>query len=137
MHGEGALDADAVGNAAHGERLAHARARARDDDALERLNALARSLDDLDVHAHRIAGSELGDVRAQLFLLQSLNDVHLFSSLISDVLEKAVLSQRTAYMLAYFITKNKLLQPYAQEVPDERRRMAASAFGAAENARKR
>jgi hypothetical protein len=70
VHGEGALDADAEGLLADGERLPNARALTLDDDPLEDLDTAALPLDHLKVHAHRIAGLELRYVGAQLALLE-------------------------------------------------------------------
>jgi hypothetical protein len=67
---EGSLDADAERLLADGERLAHACALALDDDALEDLDATALAFDDLEVHAHGIAGFELRQVGSQLSLLE-------------------------------------------------------------------
>src|SRR5919198_417608 len=70
VQGEDALDADAEARLAHREGLAHALPPARDADALERLEALlGLRLLDAHVHAHRVARPEVGDVRAQLRLL--------------------------------------------------------------------
>src|SRR5690606_26078316 len=62
---EGPLDADAEADLPHGEGLAHAAAGASDHDALERLDAGAVALDDLDVHLDGVAGTEVGDVVTQ------------------------------------------------------------------------
>ncbi len=70
MHGERPLDPDAERLLADGERLAHARALALDDDALEDLNAAALALDYLEVHANRVARLELRQVGSQLSLLK-------------------------------------------------------------------
>ena len=64
------LDAHAERLLAHGERLAHAGALALDDDALEDLDAPARALDDLEMHAHGVACLEPGQVGPQLALLE-------------------------------------------------------------------
>src|SRR3954447_14965533 len=58
MHRERALDADAVADLAHGERLAHAGALTPDDDALEHLHALLVAFDDADVDLQRVAWGE-------------------------------------------------------------------------------
>src|SRR5579885_2364350 len=63
---EGALDADAVGDAAYGEVGTRAGAPLADDDAFEHLRALAVALDDLRAHANRVAGTELRHVRIGL-----------------------------------------------------------------------
>src|SRR5690606_19300235 len=81
MQREQALDADAGGNLAHGERLAHAAAAAPHHDAFEDLDALAIALDDLNVHANRVAGLEIRQVGAHLLLLDGANDVHFRSLL--------------------------------------------------------
>ena len=70
MHGERPLDADAERLLAHGEGLAHARALALDDDALEDLDTAALALDHLEVHADGVARLELRQVGSQLSLLE-------------------------------------------------------------------
>ena len=75
MHRECPLDADAERLLAHGEGLAHARALALDDDALEDLDAAALSLDHLEVDANGVAGLELGQVRPQLALFEELDGI--------------------------------------------------------------
>src|SRR5439155_965863 len=55
---EGTLDADAVGDAADGERGARALSALADDGAVEDLRALLLALDDLHVHADLVAGLE-------------------------------------------------------------------------------
>jgi hypothetical protein len=72
---EGPLDADAERLLADGERLAHAGALALDDDALENLHATALTLDDLEVHAHGVAGLELRQVGSQLSLLEEFDRI--------------------------------------------------------------
>src|SRR4051812_830821 len=61
VHREGALDADAEALLAHGEGLADPVALALDDDALEDLRTATRALDDLEMHAHAVAGLEPRD----------------------------------------------------------------------------
>src|SRR6185437_16237220 len=68
VHREDALDADAVGNLAHGEGLAHTSAATSDANALEGLNALLFAFTDADVHPQGVAGTEAGDVSKPLFL---------------------------------------------------------------------
>src|SRR5690606_15653710 len=76
VHREGALDADAEADLADGERLTDAVAAAGDDDALERLDAGAGALDDLDVHLEGVAGAELGDVGPQRCCVDGVERVH-------------------------------------------------------------
>src|SRR4051794_25392486 len=73
MQRERALDTDAEGLLAHGERLPYTFALALDDDALEDLRAATRALDDLEVDPHPIAGGELRDP-AQLRALEAVDD---------------------------------------------------------------
>jgi hypothetical protein len=73
VHGERALDADAEGLLAHGEGLASPMSLTLDDDALEDLGALARALDDLEVHAQAIARLKCRDA-AQLSALETFDD---------------------------------------------------------------
>ncbi|KEP72315.1 hypothetical protein HR12_46980, partial [Microbacterium sp. SUBG005] len=56
MDGEGALHADLEADLADAEGLAHAVARAADDDALEHLDARAVAFGDVDVHLDGVAG---------------------------------------------------------------------------------
>src|SRR5690606_19186890 len=76
VHGERALDADAEADLADGERLADPAALAGDDDALERLDAGAVALDDLDVDLERVTGTELRDVAAQRCCVDAVQRVH-------------------------------------------------------------
>src|SRR5271168_1811777 len=86
MDGKDALDADAEAHPAHGERGRKQLAAPGNHDAFEGLDALFflfLALFDFgfaqaDVDAHRVARSELGDVCAQLGLLQLINSqVHV------------------------------------------------------------
>ena len=76
MQREGALHADAVRDAPHGERGAAALSAAPDDDALEQLQPLLLALDHLDVHAYGVAGREPGAVLLELSGLDQSNRVH-------------------------------------------------------------
>src|SRR5690606_19714999 len=74
---ERALDTDAVGrDPAHREVLVDAAAPSPDDDALERLNALAVTFDDLDVDPHRVTRPKVRDVIPQVLLLDTPDYVH-------------------------------------------------------------
>src|SRR6185369_1232740 len=73
---EDALDADAVGHLPDREHLPVAAAAARDDRALEDLDALLVALDDPDVNAHGIAGLELRQPLAELLRLDAIDRVH-------------------------------------------------------------
>ena len=70
VHGEDALDSDAVGDLADREALAHAATLAADHDALEHLDALFFAFTDLDVDPHRVTRAEVRDVVAQLLLFE-------------------------------------------------------------------
>jgi hypothetical protein len=70
---EDALDADVRADLADGEGAAGTRPVALDHDALEDLDALLVALDDLVVHPDRIADAKLGDIAAQLRLLDGRN----------------------------------------------------------------
>src|SRR5262249_39100640 len=70
---ERALYTDAERLLADGERLADAVALALDHDALEHLGPLARSLDDLEMDLHAVAGLEARDA-AQLCALKAVDD---------------------------------------------------------------
>src|SRR5690606_1983698 len=79
---EGPLDALARGDLAHGERGIQATVATGNDHALVRLDPLARTLDDIDVHDDGIARREVGDVLAQagdFLLFEQLDDVHFGS----------------------------------------------------------
>src|SRR5919201_625586 len=73
VHGERAIHADSEGLLADGERLAHPVALALEHDALEDLGPAPRSLDDLEVHAHPVAGREPGHP-PQLRALEAVDD---------------------------------------------------------------
>src|SRR5256714_716060 len=68
VHRENALDADAVGDLPHGERLAHAAAATRNADAFERLNALLLTFFHTDVDAQCVTGAEGRNGAEPLFL---------------------------------------------------------------------
>src|SRR5919198_3916704 len=76
VDGEDALDADAVGGLAHGERLTVAAAAATEDGALEHLDALLVALHDAHVNSHGVARLERGHVLAQLLGLDPVYWVH-------------------------------------------------------------
>src|SRR5690242_1607749 len=83
---EGALDALARGDLAHGERGIDAAVSLGDHHALVGLHALALAFHDAHVDDHRVARRKLGE-RAphalDLFLFEFFNDVHLRYSFIS------------------------------------------------------
>jgi hypothetical protein len=64
VHGEHALDADAEGLLADGERLAGPVPLALDDDPLEHLHSAASALDHLEMHLHAVARPEGGTRRS-------------------------------------------------------------------------
>src|SRR5581483_997254 len=77
VHQEGALHADAVGDPAHREGRPQAGLAAeRDDHALEHLDALTGTLDDLDVHAHGVAAAQHRYLGLLLLALEQVDDVH-------------------------------------------------------------
>src|SRR5450759_301494 len=76
VHGERALDTDAEGLLAHGERPAHAVALALDHGALDDLDAVATALDHLEVDLDVVAGLDLRHTLAQLLAFDVLDDVH-------------------------------------------------------------
>ena len=73
VHRERALHTDAEGLLADGEGLARPVALTIDHDALEHLGALARPLDDLEMHAQAITGLKGRDT-AQLSALEGFDD---------------------------------------------------------------
>ena len=68
MHGEDALDANAVRDLANGEGLADSAAALGDADTLESLESFLVTFADADVDTERVAGAERGDVAEPLFL---------------------------------------------------------------------
>src|SRR4029453_17578996 len=70
------LDPDAVRNAAQGEGGAQAFPALPDHHALEDLHALLLALDDLDVHAHGVAGREGVAVLLQYAGLDGRDGIH-------------------------------------------------------------
>src|SRR3954470_16408390 len=76
MHREGPLHANPERDLADSERLAQAAVLAADHHALEYLDALSGPLHDPHVHLDGVAGSELGDVGAQVGLLDEIGLVH-------------------------------------------------------------
>src|SRR5690625_4977114 len=84
VDGEHALHADAEGDLADTEGLAHAVALAAHDVALEDLDARAVALDDLHVDLDVVAGAEVGQVVAQRRLVDRkstrLNSSHVANS---------------------------------------------------------
>src|SRR5690606_6301023 len=79
VHGEHALHADAEGDLADAEGLAHAVALAANDVALEDLDTGAVALDDLHVHLDVVAGAEGGHVLAQRGLVELIELLHVLS----------------------------------------------------------
>ena len=78
MYREHTLNADTVGDAANRERLTDTRALTADDDALEHLDTLPGTLDDLCMNAARGTGSQIRDIRSTLLLFLGYDDVHFF-----------------------------------------------------------
>src|SRR3954464_3691941 len=76
VHRERALDADAVADLAHGERLANAGALAADHHALEELDSLLVALHDTHVHLQGVAGREGRDVVADALGIDEIGGVH-------------------------------------------------------------
>src|SRR6185369_15540447 len=83
---EDTLDADAEARLAHRDRLADPAMLARDADAFVRLETLFVAFLDAHMNAHRVAGLEVRDVRAQLILLNRVDgcDVHDSTSFVVD-----------------------------------------------------
>src|SRR6185295_17005816 len=72
---EDALDADSTRNLADGERLPHAAAAPRDDDAREHLDAFLLALANLDVDPDAVSGREGRYAALQYRLLDVQQDV--------------------------------------------------------------
>src|SRR6476661_299225 len=90
VHREGPLDADAVALLADGEGLADATTLAAQHDALEDLDALLGTLDDLDVDIDGVAGAEGRDVVAQRRLVDEVQRVHVGDTSLRSRLRAAV-----------------------------------------------
>src|SRR6187200_27566 len=83
---EGALDADAEGDLADGERAADPRTVDADHDALEDLDTRAAALDDLHVDLDGVTGAEGRDVVALVDIADLGKDVgHVCSSRVPQV----------------------------------------------------
>ena len=78
MNREQTFYTDAVGNTTNGESLTNANALTSDYAAFEYLNTLTVAFDDLCMYANFVARCKYGNVAAELFFLQSLDDVHLY-----------------------------------------------------------
>jgi len=76
VHGERALDADAERDLANREGLTIACAVTADDRALENLDTLTSTLDDLVAHLDVVSDLEGRQVVTDLLLLYGANDVH-------------------------------------------------------------
>ena len=76
MHREGALDAHAVAELAHGVRLVETATLTGDHITLEDLDALLAALDDAHVHLELVARLEVGDVVAQLVGVDEVGGLH-------------------------------------------------------------
>src|SRR3954452_11630196 len=74
---EGALDADAAADAADGDRAADASTAQAHYGSLEHLDALAVALADSGGYAHGVTRGELGQVGAQLFRADLVDDAHV------------------------------------------------------------
>ena len=72
---ERALDANAIGRAANGERFANGTVAAGDDHAFEGLQTLAGALNNLHLNADGVADCELGDVGLELGALDGTDDL--------------------------------------------------------------
>ena len=63
MNGEGTLNTNAEGNLADGEGLANACTLAANDEALEDLDTVVLTFNDLNVNVQGVTGAECGDGR--------------------------------------------------------------------------
>ena len=77
MQREDLLDADAVGDLAHGEAGVDARATLAQHGALEDLHALLLTLGDAGVNAHGLPRTDRGDVVAKLIVLHVFEKCHV------------------------------------------------------------
>jgi hypothetical protein len=76
VHHEGALHADAAGDAAHRDLPVEAAAAHAHHGPLEDLDSLTASLDHLHRDAHGVARGDLGHVGAELLAFELLDGVH-------------------------------------------------------------
>jgi hypothetical protein len=76
VHWESTLDANLERNLANGEGLADALARTTDYDALEDLNTAAVTFDDVYVNLHVVTDAELRNVRAEVWCVYYVKNVH-------------------------------------------------------------
>src|SRR5664279_261202 len=76
VNGKGALHADAETDLANGEGLADTATLPADHMTGEDLDTRTRALDDLDVHLHRVAGTEVRDIGPQRGGVQGVQGVH-------------------------------------------------------------
>ena len=74
MQRERTLYAYTVRSAANGERFAAGAVAACDYDAFERLKTLTVTFNNLNLYLYSVADVELGDVRAQLSILDGTDD---------------------------------------------------------------
>ena len=74
MQRERTLDAYTVRSAANSERFAARAVTACDYDAFERLKTLTVTFNNLNLYLYSVADVELGDVRAQLSILDGTDD---------------------------------------------------------------
>ena len=76
VNGENAFDTDAKADLPNRERLADAATLAGNHNTFERLGPFPATLDDTNVHAHGVAGTEVRYVIAQLGALDVIERVH-------------------------------------------------------------
>src|SRR5699024_10310142 len=76
VHWEGTLNSDTEGYLADGEGLADAAALTTDNDALEDLNTLGLTLDNLYVDLDGVTSAELRNVVAQVCCINLVKNVH-------------------------------------------------------------
>ena len=74
VDGERTFDAATIGNLANGERFANATTATANDDTFENLDAFFVAFLNIDVHANGIAGTEIRQVGANLFLFNCCNN---------------------------------------------------------------
>ncbi|CAB5062608.1 unannotated protein [freshwater metagenome] len=79
MHGEGALNSDAIGDLAHSESLMNSAALATNHSTLKELRALFVAFDHLYVNLESIAGGEFGDVLTEVGVIDEVGGIHVWS----------------------------------------------------------
>ena len=76
MNGEGTLNTNAEGNLTDGEGLPNACTLAANDEALEDLDTVGLTFNDLNVNVQGVTGAEGGDVVTEGLLVEEVKSLH-------------------------------------------------------------